>query len=282
MNHVTRPPVFFIFFLFSSLYLQPLFAVEQLNNDNTALHEARKYLSVAFDKYNNDDIAAAKQNLKLASEWLNKAEANIKSDKVKTETNKLASEIDTFRSTLMQTTEQDGLARFWHRTTSLIKRESDHLIHSYTESSNNNRTLKHLLDAKMHFYTAEHDLFISHESKDAQQELNTSLSYLAEANAIARTDIKSHIKNLTDNIKALITLTESNKESWKKDNLVHSLDNATTHLTNAEKNAAPATSLRLKSIKQNIHQLKLDVQKTSIKTRYDSIMADFIRTINNI
>jgi hypothetical protein len=268
MSNVKHQPVLFIFFLLSSLYIQPLLAIEQLNNDNTALHEARTQLSLAFDKYNDGDITAAKQNLKLASEWLNRAEANIKADKVKIEARKLASELDNFRSTLMQSTEHDGMARFWHRATSLIKRESEHLIHSYTESANNNRILKHLLDAKMHFYTAEHDLFVSHDSKDAQQELNNSLNYLTEANAIARPDLKPRIQNLTSDIKVV--------------NLVHSLNKATTHLTNAEKNATPATKLRLKSIKQNIHQLKLDVQKTSIKTRYESIMANFTRTINNI
>ena len=282
MNKVKHHPILFIFLFLLSLYVQPLLAVEQINTDNTALHEARKQLSIAFDKYRDGDIAAAKHNLKLANEWLNKAKANIKSEKVKTEANKLASEIEHFRSTLTHSTEQDDLARFWHQATSLIKRESEHLIHSYTESSNNNRTLKHLLDAKMHFYTAEHDLFVSHDTKDAQQELNNSLEYLAEANEIARADLKSSIENLTRNIKGLIPLTESSKKSWIMDNLVQSLEKATTHLTSAEQNATPAINIRLKTIKQNIRQLKLDVQKTSIKTRYDSIMADFARTINNI
>lgn len=287
MNNVKHYPIPLIFILLMSLCMQPLLAEEQSNeeqsnNDNTYLHVARNQLSIAFDKYNDGDITASKQSLRRASDWLNKAVTHSKSDKVKIEAQKLASEIDSFRLTLNHSSEQNDIARFWHQATSLIKRETELLIHSYITSLNDNITLRHLLDAKMHFYTADHDLFVSHDLGDAKQELNDSLKYLNQAVAIARPELKTGINNLTNNLKTLISLTESSNEPWKNDTLVDSLEKAINNITNAESSATPPTKLRLKSIEQNIHQLKLDVQKTNIKTRYDLIMADLTQAINNI
>jgi len=284
MNKIKNHPIPYILILLISLSMQSLRADEKINVENSSLHEARSNLSIAFDKYNDGDIAAAKQNLKQASEWLKKATAHSQSDKVKIEAKKLASEIDNFHSTLKHSSEQQQnlMVRFWHRATSLIKRESEHLIHNYTKSSNDNRTVKYLLDAKMQFYVADHDLFVSHNSNDARQELNNSLDNLVEANAIARPELKTHIQNLIDNTKTLIILTEASKQSWKNNKLIHSLDKAINNLATAEKNATPATILRFKLLEKDIRQLKFDIQKTSIKNRYDSIMTDLNRIIKNI
>lgn len=92
----------------------------------------------------------------------------------------------------------------------------------------------------------------------------------------------ARINKLIDNMKVLISLTESNKNSWKKDMLVDSLDKAINNVTNAESIATPPIKLRLKLIEQNIYQLKLDMQRTNLKTRYDSIMVDFTRVIKKI
>ena len=64
--------------------------------------------------------------------------------------------------------------------------------------------------------------------------------------------------------------------------LVDSLDKAINNVTNAESIATPPIKLRLKLIEQNIYQLKLDMQRTNLKTRYDSIMVDFTRVIKKI
>ena len=282
MNKVKHCTISLIFILLMSLFVQPILAEEQSDDDNTYLQVARTQLSIAFDKYNEGDIAAAKQNLKKASDWLNEAVAHSENDKVKTEAEKLAAEIDSFGLTLNHSSEQNDIVRFWHQATSLIIRESDQLIHSYIESSNDNTTLRHLLDAKMHFFLAKHDLFVSHDSKDAIQELNDSLEYLDQADAIARPELEARINNLINNIKALISITESSNESWKKGELIDSLDKAINNVTNAESIATPPTKVRLKAIEQDIHQLKLDMEKTSIKTKYDSIMSDFSRAIDNI
>lgn len=284
MNKAKKYSYLFIFILMISFFMQPLQAEKQITNDKSSLHTARNYLSTAFENYNKGNVTTARKNLKQASEWLNKAIEHSKSDKVKTEAEKLSIEIEKFRSTLKNSSkkQQNSMARFWHRATSLIKRESEHIIHSYTESQNDNITLKYILNAKMNFYVADHDLFVSHDSKDSEKELNESLRNLTKADEIARPDIKIFIQKLMTNIKTLVKLTESSKECWKKDKLVHSLDKAISNLTSAEISASPATTLKIKLLEKNIYQLKLDIQKTNLKTRYDSIMIDFKQIINNI
>ena len=163
MRKVKRCPISLIFILLLSLNMQPVLAEEQPGNDNTYLQVARDQLSIAHDKYNEGDITGSKHSLKKAGDWLNKAVEHSEYEKVRTEAEKLASEIDQFHLTLNHSSGQSDIVRFWHQATSLVIRESEQLIHSYTTSSNDSTTLRHLLDAKMHFYLADHDLFDSHD-----------------------------------------------------------------------------------------------------------------------
>lgn len=282
MNKVKHCSVSLIIVILMSFYMQPVLAEEQPGKDNTYIQVARDQLSIAIDQYNEGDIAESKHSLKKASNWLNEAVSHSEYEKVRTEAESLASEIDSFRLTLNHSSGQNDIVRFWHQATSLVIRESEQLIHSYIDSSNDNTILRHLLDAKMHFFLAEHDLFYSHEMKDAIQELNISLEYLDQADAIARPGLEARINKLINNIKALVTLTESSKESWEKDEIIQSLDMAIKNVADAESLATPSNRSRLKSIQQDIDQLKSAIQKTNLKTRYDSIMSDFNRTIRNI
>jgi len=271
-----------IFLTFSYTTLLYSQTEEQTDSENTYLHVAKSQLSNAFDEYNNGNITESRESLKKASEWLYKAVNHSKSDKVKLESKKLATEIDNFSLTLNKTSKQNDLVRFLHQASSLIKRESEDLYHSYTESSNNNRTLKHLLDAKMHFYRADHDLFVSNDSSDAKIELENTLEYLDEASSIARPDIKPRIKKLIKKIQNLILLSESKKNNWNKNNLVITLDRSLKNLNNARKIASQANKLRLDMIINNINQIKSDIQKNNVKIKYNSIMTNFTLTINSI
>ena len=114
------------------------------------------------------------------------------------------------------------------------------------------------------------------------QELNDTLGYLEQADAIARPDLEIRISNLMTDIKTLVSHTESGKESWNDSQLIDSLDKATNNIMNAESIATPPVTLRLRLIEQNLHQLKIDIQKTNIKTKYDLIKTDFNRIIKNI
>ena len=274
----------FILILLLPLCYQSSLADElkEKEKENTYLNVARTQLDIAFENYNKGDIAASKKNLKHASEWLYKAVNHSRSDIVKNEAKKLAEEIDSFSHTLNQSSEIHSLARFWHQTTSLIMRESEHLIHSYTETLTDDKIFRNLLDAKMHFNNADHDLFLSHDSKDATIELNNSLEYLAEAESLAGPELKPYVNKMITGINELISLSDRNESAWKKDTLVHSLDDAIKNLNEAESFASPPTRMRLELIKERISKLKIDTKKTSLKEKYESIMDDFRRAINNI
>lgn len=104
---------------------------------------------------------------------------------------------------------------------------------------------------------------------------------MAKANKIAKPKISTRVKKLTTDIKALVLLTESSNGSWKKNKLIASLDKALKNVTYAESIATPPVKIRLKSIERKIYHLKSDMQKSSIKAKYDSIMTDFTRAIKS-
>ena len=179
MNTFKHRLIKYIFIIILPLCYQSLLADEQVKNNNTYLNTARTQLNIAYDNYKKGDIPTSKQNLKHASKWLHLGVQHSKAEIVKATAKKLAKDIDSFRLTLNKSSEKKDVARFWHQASSLIQRESEHLIHSYTESSDNNKIMKYLLDAKMHFYTAEHDIFLSHDSIDAKVELKKALESLS-------------------------------------------------------------------------------------------------------
>ena len=251
----------YIVVLLLPLYYQSLLAEELARSKNTYLNVSRTQLNIAFENYNKGDFTASKKNLKHASDWLNKAVEHSRSETIKVEAQKLAASIDNFRLTLNKSSKKNDMARFWHQATSLIKRESEHLIHSYGESSVNNEILRYLLDAKMHFYTAEHDLFFSHDSNDVNLELRKSLEYLSQAEKLSQSNVKPSVNYLITGIDELISLSESNKNAWKQDSLLHSLENVINNLSEAESVASPPTRLRLESIKQTVSKLKQDIFK---------------------
>lgn len=270
-----------IIFLLPLCY-QSLLADEQIKNSNTYLNVTRTQLNIAYDNYNKGAISTSKRNLKNASEWLHRGVQHSKSEIVKTEAKKLAEDIDSFRLTLNKSSEKNDMARFWHKASSLIQRESEHLIHSYTESSTNNKIMKYLLDAKMHFYTAEHDIFFSHNSVDATIELKNSLEYLEQAESLVKDKTNPYITHLISSINELISISESSKNAWKQDTLIHSLESAIKNLNEAESVASPPMRLRLELINQTTSKLKKDILKRSLKEKYESIMVDFRRVINNV
>ncbi len=281
--HILKHTVIkYIVILLLPLCYQSLHADELVRSKNTYLNISRTQLNLAFENYNKGDITASKKNLKHASDWLNKAVEHSRSDTIKVEAQKLAASIDNFRLTLNKSSKKNDMARFWHQVTSLIKRESEHLMHSYGESSTNNEIMRYLLDAKMHFYTAEHDLFFSHGSNDVNLELRKSLEYLSQAEKRAKPKVKQSVNHLITEINDLISLSVPNKNARKQDSLLHSLENAINNLSEAESVAAPPTRLRLESLKQTVTKLKQDTLKNSLKGKYDSIMVDFRRAINNL
>lgn len=282
MNLLKHVVIKFIFVLLLQLSCHTVLAEEPVNGENTYLKVARTQLDIAFDNYNKGDISASKKNLKNASEWLYKAVKHSRSDTVRDNSQQLAEEIDSFRITLSKSSHKTDMSRFWHQASSLVMRESEHLIHSYTESSADNRILRLLLDAKMHFFNAEHDVFLSSDTNDASLELERSIEYLKQAKVQAKPELEPDINQLIIDINELIPLSVSAKNAWQKNTLIHSLEAALNNLGEAQSVATPPEKMRLETIKKNISMLKNDTQKTSLKVKYESILTDFSRTINNI
>ena len=252
--------------------------------EETALSAARLQLEHAFIAYQQGDTAATEEHLKAATEWLNKAAQSSKTDKARAEARQLAGEIDSFKKNVHQTSRQDenSLARFWHRATSIIKRETDQLIHSYAELSNTAQVLKHLLDAKLHLFTVEHDLFVSHNEVAATEELDRTLAYLDEAAQTASPAIRDKVLALSSDIQSLKARTNTSTGSWKKDTVVHSLDEAVKQLEKAKSLASPATRLRIASLSEDVRTLRADTERHNIRIAYDAAMASLKNIIHEL
>lgn len=258
-------------------------AADQISVEST-LALAREKLGYAFDAYREGDIERTKKHLDTASGSLLKALDNSKSEKTRDETSKLATEIEDFKTRLNQLTkeEENSIARFWHRATSLIKREAEQLIQDYVDLSTSEKILKHLLDAKMHFYNAEHDLFISHDAEDAGIELTRTLEYLTDASQIHVPEVQRKIILLSQNIQSLKDNLSTTKEIWSNDSVIQALDKALDNLTEVDINIAPSYKLRIETIKADIQTLRVNLARENIKNRYDSAMTTLRNIINEL
>jgi len=241
-------------------------------------------LGLAFDAYRKGDLEQTGTQLNAAGESLQKARGNSKSEKARDETAKLANEIEDFKTRLSQhdAKQENSLARFWQRATSIIKREAEQLIQDYVDLSNSEKMLKHLLDAKMHFFTAEHDLFISHDAEDAARELSYTLEYLNQASEVPVPAMQLRIESLGFDIRSLKESLTSTKQSWVNDSVIQSLDKALIDLSTVDSRAAPAFKLRVESIQADIRSLRANVARENIRNRYESAMATLKTMINEL
>ncbi len=282
-------------FIFVSL---PVISVETINNkgqanvkENTlpdsgknALDMTRLKLESAINSYKKGDMVATKHDLEVAIEWLNKAEQNSKAEKSREESRKLGAKIDAFKEKLNQSSggHKNSLIRFWHQSTAILKREIDHLTHSYVELLVSEKSLKYLLDAKMHLFTVRHDLFVSHNNEDAIQELDNVLDYLDEAGQVAKQPMQKKIIDLSKEIYILREQIKRRQDAWRNNDVILSLNQSIDNLTNAKNKASPRIKLRIESIKAEIQTLRADVEKVNIKNDYESAMAKLRDIINEL
>ncbi len=253
-------------------------------NEENALNEARVKLEEAFTSYRLGDTEVTKQYLDAATKRLKIAAQTSQSEKVTEEAHNLAIEIDAFKEKLSTTSDQDGnsLVRFWHQTTSIIKRETDQLIHSYIELSNSEETLKHLLDAKLHLYNAEHDLFVSHDEEDAVQELDRVSNYLFKAAQNVNQEIKTKVNALSGDIQRLKEKVVLTNDVWKSGSIALALDDAFNNLTEADRIATPKFKLRIEMLKSDILELRNDVKRSDVKNEYDAAMVALKELIHTL
>jgi len=168
------------------------------------LVSARTHLSRAAKNYHDEYFAAAKADLAQAGEWLRRAGKDV-DEKGRKEAQKLAADIDTLKDKI--DTEADDhlhtLGNFLHRSAVLIEREAEDLWLRYKRQQAENRTLRKLLDAKMHLFYAEHDLAKGRDADAIRKELKFTDRYLEEALSEAEPPERERISELRKEVRAL-------------------------------------------------------------------------------
>lgn len=224
------------------------------------------------------------EDLEVATEWLNRASQNSKTEKSRQESRQLAASIADFKKELKQSPGEDEntLIRFWHQSSAIIEREIEQLIHGYSELVTSEKILKYLLDARMHLYTAEHDLFVSHDIKDSEQELDTVLASLEQASQVADKSLRIKISSLSKQLSLLQEQVKESGKAWINNDEVILLDRAKDVLSKAGEKATPQIKLRIESIQADIQTLRSDIERINIKANYESSMAALREIINEI
>jgi len=254
---------------------QPILSQSNSTNEsNDSLSAARDQLEKAFTSFREEDFNATREHLSQSRALLDRSVLNSTSQTVKTEAKKLVDEIDAFQQKLAdgEAGRENSIARFWRRATSFIRREAEQLVDQYIELSQNEKTFKHLLDAKMHLFIAEHDLFVSHDARDAYAELNQVLADLALAQQEAVEEVLPEVKELSGEVTFLQDAMNFSSKSWLDNEVLMHLQNASSELVKAEKTALPDTSLQIGVIRHQIDDLRKQVETINLRNDYDKIM----------
>jgi hypothetical protein len=237
---------------------------------NHPLAMAHQQIEQANKDYNNGDMDAVQKDLNAASKWLQNPELS-KNIKTKEEAIKLHQEIQALQEKINHAPEEhEGIiSRLWHRSTALIEHEIQHASKDWNDRSIANQTLKYLIDARLHFHYAEHDLFISHDIENASAEIKDTISYLDEASNVAPAKVKEQIVAIKKEIQ---TLANNSSRVPEQQKIIRSLDTANAAILEASQGVSPAILPRLKSISQNINNLKSELNSLENKQHYDEIM----------
>jgi tetratricopeptide (TPR) repeat protein len=259
-------------------------SINETADEKNPLDISRIKLGRAFDDYRKGNLASARRELNAAIEWLRKATQTSKTEKVRDEAQNLSVEIEAFEKDLNNASagKESDLARFWHRVTSIIKREADQLVHSYVELSIAEKTLKHLLDAKLHFFNAEHELFVGYDAEEAGEELNKTIHYLDEAIEVARSSIREQVVRIRKDVESLRAEINTTKNIRANNSLMMRLDDLLENLEEVNEEIPPNFKLRLDQIKADISTLRSDVGRNSAKNKYDMIMQELHKVINQL
>jgi hypothetical protein len=237
---------------------------------NHPLAMAHHELEQAQDNFNKGDIEAVQRELNAAGKWLQQPGL---SDNVKTkdEAAALVQEIQQLQQKISQpSAEHEGaIARIWHRSSALVEHEIQHMKKSWSDVSTANKTIKYLLNAKLHFNYAEHDLFAAYDSGDASKELSYTLTYLDEADKVAIPRVRQQISVIKKDIQALAN---SHTSSHGQQDIINALDMASASIHHASHSAVPLIQTRLKSLAVEIDSLKSDIGMLEHRQQYDAIM----------
>lgn len=240
---------------------------------NHPLAMAHQELKNAYDHFGKKELEAVHKDLKAANQWLQN-NAVSKNAKTKEEAAILIKEIELFQQRIDQPAEEKegAIARLYHRGTALVQREAQHALKNWDKASATNATLRQLIDAKLHFHYAEHELFVSHDIEDANEELSKTIEYLDRANETALPAVKQKIVVIKKEVQELAT-NHTTPNIVEQQKIIQALDTAHTALQQASKGVT-ATEIqnRLSTITNTITRLKKDIGTLENKQYYDSIM----------
>jgi hypothetical protein len=237
---------------------------------NHPLAMAHQELKRAYENFNEGDIDTVQKELNAASKWLQQPGLSDNA-KTKDESAALVREIHELQQKISHpSSEHEGaIARIWHRSSALVEHEIQHMTKSWSDVSTANKTIKYLLNAKLHLNYAEHDLFTDHDSGNANKELSYTITYLDEADKVAIPRVRQQISVIKKDIQALAN---SHANAHDQQNILNALDMASASIHQASQSAVPLIQARLKSLATEIGSLKNDIAMLEHKQQYDAIL----------
>lgn len=237
---------------------------------NHPLAMAHQELKQAHEDFSKGNIGAVQKDLDAASKWLQNSKIS-NNTKTRDEAVKLANEIQTLHKQLIHPSDEHEsmLTRFWHRSSALVKHEVQHLAKSWNSASTENKIFKHLLDARLYFRFAEHELFFSYNPKKTKGALNDTLEYLDKADKIANPGLHKKIVLLKKDIQIL---KKSHVNTSEQQSIINALETASASLRKASKESALRIKARLKILTTQIEDLKNEIGVLGLRQKYDAIM----------
>ncbi|WP_299875032.1 hypothetical protein [uncultured Cocleimonas sp.] len=236
------------------------------------ISKAQQSLEQAQQHYQQGDLESVKQNLQEAKKWLDSSQIG-KNAKSNSEAKKLSAEIAELEMQLSNATDENEstLSRLWHRSTALVEHELQSMKEQWNEASSASESYKYILDARLHFDYAEHELFVSHDNENAKEEIKLTLSYLEEAKKVANPSAVNKIHQLQKEIGAL---NNSKPDQAGKQKLSNLLKKAGEKLQQARKGSGPLLNSELDKIGKQIGALTSNLDNLLSREQYQIIMSE--------
>lgn len=183
---------------------------------STPLARARDDLHRAAGNYREEHYAAARADLARAGSWLRLAgERSV--EKGRQGAQQLADEIEALGKKIEQAADNQShtLGGFIHRSLALIEHEAEGMWLRYKQQQASNQTLRKLIDAKLHLFYAGHELQRGDDIASIRKELRSTDSYLGEALAEARPEIRKRVTQVRAEVAAIDAGLNSDREDAK-------------------------------------------------------------------
>ena len=171
---------------------------------STPLVKARRALWDAMEDYSAGHHDAVRADLTTALKWLDsiKADPDTKTGR---EAQRLRNEINELldKAAHKMPEAESELTGLWHRTVGLVEREAEKLYHAWRDQQAQNHLYRQLIDAKLHLFYAEIELFENQDAKGAGAELERAMGYLQSAASETSGPEKARIEAIEKKLVAL-------------------------------------------------------------------------------